>query len=151
MASSAFIENISGLLIFQIGEMEFCTDLKLISAIMRPDEVKTDRSGNHLTHEFSEHKYMAVDFAGYYYLKPDKLLESSRILLLEVYGHKISFFVDKVLEIISLDKIFIEQSIEMQLSSDTNYVSFVMSIQGNRFYFPDYDRIAKEIHKVGVF
>lgn len=150
MSSSASIENISGLLIFQIGEIEFCTDLKLISAIMKPDEVKTDRSGNRLTHEFSERKYMTIDFASYYSLIPDKTLGSCRVLLLEVYGQKISFFVDKVLEIISLDKIFIEESVEMELLNDRDYLSYIMSIQGNRIYFPDYDRIAKEVHSVSV-
>jgi len=151
MSSSASIENISGLLIFQIGKMEFCTDLKLISAIMKPEEVKIDRMGNRLTHEFSERKYMTIDFAAFYSLESDKLLDSCRVLFLEVYGQKISFYVDKVLEIISLDKIFIEESVEMELSSDKDYISYIMSIQGNRFYFPDYDRIAKEVHTVGVF
>ena len=150
MSSSASIENISGLLIFQIGEKEFCTDLKLISAIMKPEEVKTDRVGNRLTHEFSERKYLTVNFAGYYSVEPDKTMDSCRVLFLEVYGQKISFYVDKVLEIISLDKIFIEESIEMEFSTARDYVSYEMSIQGNRFYFPDYDRIAKEVHAVSV-
>jgi chemotaxis signal transduction protein len=150
MSSSASIENISGLLIFQIGELEFCTDLKLISAIMKPDEVKTNRSGNRLTHEFSERKYMTIDFAAYYSLMSDKTLDSCRILFLEVYGQKISFFVDKVLEIISLDKIFIEESVGMELLTDRDYLSYIMSIQDDKFYFPDYDRIAKEVHSINA-
>ncbi len=151
MSPSPSIENISGLLIFQIGDMEFCTDLRLISAIMKPYEVKTDRLGNRLTHEFSERKYMTVDFAGYYTLEPAKELDSCRVLFLEIYGQKVSFYVDKVLEIISLDKIFIEESVEMELSTDLEYVSYVMSIQGKRFYFPDYDRISKEVHSFSSF
>ncbi len=151
MSSSALIENISGLLIFQIGNKEFCTDLKLISAIMRPEEVKTDRVGNRLTHEFSERKYMTIDFAEFFSLEPDKTLDSCRALFLEIYGQKISFYVDKVLEIISLDKIFIEESVEMELSVGEDYISSILSIQDKSFYFPDYDRIAKEVHSVGVF
>lgn len=151
MPSSALIENISGLLIFQIGDKEFCTDLKLVSAIMKPEEVKSDRRGNRLTHEFSDRKYMAIEFAEYYSTGPDKTLDSCRALFLEIYGQKISFYVDKVLEIISLDKIFIEESVEMELSTDKDYVSSILSIQGKRFFFPDYDRIAKEVHSVGVF
>ncbi len=151
MPSSASIENISGLLIFQLGDMEFCTDLKLISAIMKQGEVKTDRLGNRLTHEFSERRYMTVDFAGYYSLKPDKKLDSCRVLFLEVFGQKFSFFVDKVLEIISLDKIFIEESVEMEFSTDGEYISYIMSIQGKRFYFPDYGRIAKDVGSIAVY
>ncbi len=151
MSSSASIENISGLLIFQIGLLDFCTDLKLISAIMKPDEVKTDWLGNRLTHEFSERKYMTIDFAGYYSVEPDKKLESGRVLFLEIYGQKISFFVDKVLEIISLDKIFIEESVEMELSDDMDYISSVLSIQGNKYYFPDYSRISKDVHSISIF
>ncbi len=151
MSSSVSIENISGLLIFQIGNMEFCTDLKLISAIMKPEEVKMDRLGNRLTNEFSERKYMTIDFAEYFSMKAAKMQDSCRVLFIEVYGQKISFYVDKVLEIISLDKIFIEESVEMELCSDKDYVSFVMSIQDKRFYFPDYSRIAREVHTVVVF
>jgi len=145
MPAGKSIENISGLLIFQIGDKEFCVDLKLITAIMKPGEIKTERRGKKLTSEFSEQQYRIIDFAAFYSLYLNNISDSSRVLFLEIYGQKVSFYVDKVMEIISLDKIFIEESVQMVHEQRIDYVGYVMGIQDRKYYFPDFDRIAKEI------
>jgi chemotaxis signal transduction protein len=139
------LENISGLLIFQIANFEFCTDLKQVSAIMKPDEVKNNLGAlTDFSYNFLNQDYLLIDFSNLYTLKVSSNNSSSRILFLEVFGTTISFYVDKVIEIISLDKIFIESSVDIQPSPGINYVGSVMSIQNRNFYFPDYEKIAKE-------
>ncbi len=145
MSTLKSIENISGLLIFQIGGKEFCVDLQLVTAILKPSEIKTERREKRLTNEFSEQQYRVIDFASFYSLYVDKLSESSRVLFMEIYGQKVSFYADKVMEIISLDKIFIEESVEMIPEHEIDYISFEMNIQDRKYYFPDFDRIAKQL------
>ncbi len=143
------LENISGLLIFQIANFEFCTDLKQVSAIMKPDEVKNNLGAlTDFSYNFLNQDYLLIDFSNLYTLKVSSNNSSSRILFLEVFGTTISFYVDKVIEIISLDKIFIESSVDIQPSPGINYVGSVMSIQNRNFYFPDYEKIAKEVRRI---
>lgn len=142
------LENISGLLIFQISNSEFCTDLRQITGITRRDEVKTNLDmASGFSYNFLNQEYLCIDFAELFSLKASSNMDSSRILFLEVFGKLISFHVDKVLEIISLDEIFIENSVDLQPSSGNDYVSSVMKIQNRNFYFPDYEKIAKEVRR----
>jgi chemotaxis signal transduction protein len=145
LAAAPSIENIAGLLIFQIADIEFCTDLKLITGIKKSNEVT---SGSEVMTDLSDNQeYSIIDFADLYkvHLKDDN--ESARILLLQIYGNTVSFYVDRVTEIISLDKLFIEQSIRMQPSCGIEYISSIMTIQNRSFYFPDYGLIARQVQK----
>jgi len=137
------LESISGLLVFQIAGIEFCTDLKLITGIKKTAEVKCNSGG--LIDTSDNHNYLLIEFSNLFNLKVKKKTESTRVLLLEVYGNAISFFVDKVTAIISLDKIFIENSIDIKPCNNINYVSSVLTIQDCNYYFPDYGEISKEI------
>jgi chemotaxis signal transduction protein len=150
MSASVSLGNISGLLIFQIAEKEFCTDLKPVTAIMKPGEIKFHTRGLRHTNVDPDQKYTAIDFAGFYSLKNEKSIDSSRVLYLELFGQKISFNVDKVMEIISLDKLFIEESIRMELADKLDYVDYILSIKQNKYYFPDFARIVREMRFMSV-
>ncbi len=146
MVPATSIENISGILIFQIADIEFCTDLKYVSAILKPNEIKhrnyiTDKN----TYSFSDLKYMRLEFDKFYSLQTNINTDTSRVIFLEVYGKKLFFYVDKVNEIITLDGIFIENSVEMKLDTGKEYVRSIMSIQKRDLFFPDFERIAREI------
>lgn len=150
MSAPVSLGNISGLLIFQIAKKEFCTDLKPVTAILKPGEYKVHNRGYKPTRIVPDQNHTPIDFAGFYSLKNDNSLDSTRVLYLELYGQKISFYVDKVMEIISLDKLFIEESIRMELTDGLDYVNYILSIQQNKYYFPDFARIVREVRLMSV-
>lgn len=141
-------ESIPGLLIFEVDDMIFCTDIRMITVIQKPEEIEWGGSVNSrdLTKlNFRGEVYNIINFNRMMKLKRKSIVIDSRILLLDVFERKIAFFVDKVNEMLSLDKLFIEKSINYVPAENIDYVSGILNFQNKSCYFPDYARIVKEV------
>ncbi len=144
---TSFDESVPGLLIFEVGGMKFCTDLRIITVVLKPDEIEQiqsiDSEGS-TTILYNNQEYKLIHFNRLVNLEDVKNIYDSRIILLSIYEKRIAFFVDRVTEILSLDKIFIEESIDYKPNLEIDYVCGVLKFQNRTCYFPDYERIAKE-------
>jgi chemotaxis signal transduction protein len=143
-------ETIPALLIFEVGEMEFCTDMRLIFVVLKPDEInRIGSSGSEINDgyiQYNDVKYKLIDFNQILNLGYRRNLYDSRVILMNVHGKKFAFFVDRVKEIISLDKQFIEESIEYNPYNETDFITAILNFRNETCYLPDYDWIANEMN-----
>lgn len=147
MHTETFIENIEGLLMFDIGEMTFCTDISLITVILKPeDAVIQELNGTELNEaqiQFNGTDYKLINLHQVLNLGLRRNIYNSRIILLDIKNKKLAFFADRINEILILDNLFIGEIAGFKSCTDTDYISGMLNIQNTICYFPDYERIAK--------
>ena len=146
---NSFDESVPGLLIFEIGRMKFCTDLRMITVILKPDEIKQIQSidsENTAAVLYNNQEYNIIYFNRLVNLEEIKDIYASRLILLDIYDKKIALLVDKVTEILSIDKAFIEESINYNPNSDIEYINGILKFQNMTCYLPDYKKITKGLN-----
>ena len=146
------IEGIKGLLIYKIDEIEYCSDIQNIAAIIRTEEVKQNTRQNYLSQIGHNHSfYSIIDLHKIYKSKPIKQTNSIRIILHEMFGKYFCFFADEVMEILSTDKIFLEKSIDLIPYSGESMIKYIFQYQNRNIYIPDFESITKSLHKLNEF
>jgi chemotaxis signal transduction protein len=146
------IEGIKGVLIYKIGESEFCTDIQYIAAVKRIDEIKQNAGQNYISQiEYNQSVFSIIDLHKIYKVKPIKQTVSSMIILHEMYGKNFCFFVDMVIEIISTDKFFLEDSTDLIPYPGDSMIKYILKFQKREIYMPDFERITKSLHKLNEF
>jgi len=143
------LEGIKGLLIYEIADMEFCSDVKNIVAIIKMEEVEQLKKYNSL-HQILYHQsvFITIDLRKIYGLKPNKLTKNIRIILHEMFGKRFCFLADNVIEILTTDSMFIDTSLDLIPYSDKNFIKNILKYHNRRIYLPDFEKITKELHKI---
>lgn len=143
----SFLRSINGLLIFSIGEHEFCIDISRVSAIIKPEEEK---------------KYYEI------YLKEMDLLKlyngsfpvfnskiffgaengewtsDSRIILINCRHLVISLRADKVIEVISLIKTDDKNLLEAEIYSSDDYLIGKVKFENRNWLYPNIDKVCSQ-------
>ena len=143
------LEGIKGLLIYKIADKEFCSDVKDIVAILKPDEIVQMKNQNKL-HQilFNQLIFSTIDLHKIYGLKPLKMTENIRIILHEMFGKRFCFLVDSVVEILTTDRIFIDNSLDLIPYSDKSFIRSILKYRESNIYLPDFEKITKELYKI---
>ncbi len=143
--SSALFKATHGIVTFKIGDLEYCTSLDIIDSIIKSDELNqlAYLSGERII--YKNEKYTLIK-----HFRSSKELfnrknPEERIILINIFGKRVAYTVDKIIEILALDQIFIEKSLDFKPTTQIPYVSGILKFQGETIYFPDYERIAKEL------
>jgi purine-binding chemotaxis protein CheW len=144
---STIIEDLTGLVIFEIGSAEFCVDIKDVAAILNPNELDKfeeiyDQASSKLMLEnliiptVSLHKYIG--------LPESKIMRDTRLLLLEFNNNKFGFFVEKIKEIVTVDKEFKNDALKFYPEKEKEYVIGTLKYEGKSLAMPDYIKILSE-------
>jgi chemotaxis signal transduction protein len=146
------VEGIKGLLIYKIDHTEYCSDIQNVAAIIRTDEVKQFTNQNYLSQiEFDHSVFSIIDMHKIYETKPLKQTNSNRLILHEIYGKNFCFFVDKVLEILSTDRLFMEKSMDFLPCTGKSLIRYILKYQKRNIFFPDFEKITKSLYKLNDF
>ena len=100
------LEEIKDIIVFEISDIDYCTFIKDISAIINPSN---KYANNSFDSDLSSVQFEATDITVF---NLSKILNNdyvpinnhSRILIIEMFGQKYGFLVNRIKEIISLDK-----------------------------------------------
>lgn len=135
------LEAILDLVVFLLSDREYCADTKKIVAILKPEEISFDlenRTGKVLVRDNKE--YLLTNVKKFLKLKEEKFSNSTRVILLESDGLKILFYVDQVLEIISIHtgSALIVQNEPLE----DEFIEMVIEYEHRRFELPDYHKMA---------
>ena len=143
------LEGIKGLLIYKIADMEFCSDVKDIVAILKPDEIVQMKNQNKL-HQilFNQSIFEAIDLHKIYGMKQVIMTDNIRIILHEMFGSRFCFFVDNVIEILTTDRMFIDNKLDLIPYSDKSFIKSILKYQNRNIYLPDFEKITKELDKI---
>jgi chemotaxis signal transduction protein len=140
---TALIESMTGLVIFEMGGREFCADIRHISAIINPAELKQEEnlhaevdpyiSINNLNIPvISIHKYFSLE------IKPEK--EDQRVLIVEPDDILFCFFVERVKEIFTMNKDF-KDKLTFTPGKENEFLAGILYYENRTLYMPDFNKI----------
>lgn len=150
MANPAtIVDNLTGLVIFEINNNEYCLDINDVSAIINPNELEDGLNLNPI-----ETKKIKIDeilipiidlykFGGLGQISLN-LNKDTRILIIELIDKKIGFFVDKIKEIITIDIEFKTNALRILPEKENSYLIGKLKYEGRQLSFPDLNRIIAE-------
>ncbi len=143
------LEGLRGLVIFDIAEQEFCSDINNVLAIIRINEAKFWNVERFLTDiEFNKVVFRVVDIHGIYGFNPVRITDSTRIMLFELFGKKFCFIVDRVIEMLTTDRIFIEKSLDIVQDTDKGHSRGILKYQKRNIFIPNFEKICKDLNSI---
>jgi len=145
--------RIPGLLIFQINNYEFCVDHQQVQDIMKFTDVDTiDKK--RLTSEIvsSQARYTLVNIHGILEFPNVSFGNDSRLFLIDTFGKKFGFIVDKVIELISMTELFLDNTFDFAIPHEGKQrFSGVLKFKNRRIMMINLEKITKDFDKVVEF
>lgn len=136
------LELILDLVIFQIEGKEYCADTRRVNAILKPEEIayvagiKTIRSALILR---DNKEYVLINLRKFLNLPEQKFSTETRAVLMELDDQRIAFFVDRVIEIISLD---VNSAYVQKVSGEEDFINSIIRYEQRDFLVPDFKKIS---------
>lgn len=144
----SLISDVPGLIIFNIGDKEFCIDIKNVKAILKSsdlDDFVSDINVNQYLYKF-DRSYLLIDLRKLF--KSGKKNNGSLLIVCQIFASNIAFIVDNVKEFLTLDLLFLEKAVELFEYEGDQYIRWILKFQERNIYFPDYDKIAKNLDRI---
>jgi chemotaxis signal transduction protein len=140
------IDTLTGLVVFALDGKEYCADIKDISAIINPNELKesVNLRVNKPVIRINDLQIPIVNLHKYFGLKESGIESDKRILTVEPENNIFGFMVDKVKEIFTMNKEF-KNKIEFIPFDKESYLIGVLNYEGRSLYLPDFNTVYKSI------
>jgi chemotaxis signal transduction protein len=149
------LEEIKDIIVFEISDIDYCTFIKDITAIINPltkypnvlfnsDLSSVQFEGNFLT-IFNLSKILDE--------KCVEINSHSRILIIEMGGQKYGFLVNRIKEIISLDKNYSSINLHFDKNNTDNskFCSGIIEFEGSKYKMLDCPKlIDRYIEKISI-
>ncbi len=145
------LKEFEGLVIFEIANFEYCSDIKNVAAILDNNEISRLNQHDLKIIEYHKLNFNIVDLHGLYNNTPIKKSVKTRLILCEMFNKRFCFYVDCVKEIISIDKIFFEKSLKIINYSVKNFIKFKLKYQDRVIFIPDFEKISNYINELNNF
>ena len=143
----------SGLIVFEINDFEFCIDHQFVREIMKftgGDSISKNRINSVVISP--EAKYTLVNIHGILEFPNVTFGENSRLILIDTFGKKFGFIVDKVTELISVNELFLDSALDFAISQEKRQrFSGVLKFRDRRILMLNLETITKEFEKVTEF
>ena len=140
------IQAISGLLIFNYSNEEFCIDLECLNEVRNIDETIINVKKNREAVIFlDKHEYKLIQLhkiLGYLKLTTSP---GNRIIFIEIFNKKIAFMVERINEILTTEFLLVEDNLSMEIKALKKYIKSVIKFQGRSIFTLDFEKICKEL------
>ncbi|MDR3609528.1 MAG: chemotaxis protein CheW [Ignavibacteriaceae bacterium] len=141
-------ESLTGLVVFEISEMEFCTDIKNVSAIINPNELNQPSLFD--SHEpkiqINDLIIQIIDIHKFFGVEHKSNSKDKRIIIVENQDKTFGFFVERVKEIFSMSKGF-KSKLKFSTSDENEFLLGKLNYEGRQLFIPDFSKIASDILK----
>ncbi len=136
------MQNIKGLVTFEISGQVFCADIQDITGIINPAELDQEENinSNHPYIELGSVKIPLIDINKTYGFVPKDRTENARILIVEVKKELIGFFVEKVDHVYSIDN-EMQEKMEFTECKRILYLSGILKYQKMNMFLLDLQNI----------
>ena len=145
--------RLPGLLVFEVNNFKFCIDHQCIREIMKFIDVDSV-SKNRVTSEVisSGAKYTLVNIHGILEFPNVSYGKDSRLILIDKFGKKFGFIVDKVVEVIPTTELFSDSALDFAISPEEKQrFSGVLKFRNKRIMMLNLEKITREFDKVIEF
>jgi len=132
------MQNIKGLVTFEIAGQVFCADIQDITGIINPAELNQDKNINSIQPyiELGSVKIPLIDINKIYGFQEKERTENARILVVEVQSRLIGFFVERVDHVYSIDN-EMEDKMEFTECKRILYLSGILKYQKMNMFLLD--------------
>jgi purine-binding chemotaxis protein CheW len=136
------MQNIKGLVTFEISGQVFCADIQDITGIINPAELDQEENinSNHPYIELGSVKIPLIDINKTFGFVPKDRTENARILIVEVKKEIIGFFVEKVDHVYSIDN-EMQEKMEFTECKRILYLSGILKYQKMNMFLLDLQNI----------
>lgn len=142
MINKMNIERLTGLVIFELAGKEFCADIRDISAIINPTELyQQNLSEVENKIEINNMTIPLVDLYQIYGLRKNDTDGEKRILVVEIKNKLVGFFVEKVKEILTSSKEFLD-NLKFIPYEGKEYLNGALTYEGRKLFLPDLEKLA---------
>ncbi len=138
--------GIEGLLIFQINDREYCSDIKYISGVLKIEEANNPgykSRGGFL--DFKDINYKLIDIYKILKTRPCRISPFSKVLLFETFGSHFGFLADRIIEILTIDSIFLENSLDFHPLPEVEFINGELIFQDRKILYLDFEKISKTL------
>ncbi|MFO7445639.1 MAG: chemotaxis protein CheW [Ignavibacteriaceae bacterium] len=142
---SALIDTMTGLVIFEVSEQEFCADIRHISAIINPLELNLK---DNLQSDIEKRIHInnisipLIPFNKFYGIEAKLKGDDQRILIVEPDDILFGFYVDKVKEIFTMSREF-KDKLTFSSTKEKEYLAGIINYEGRTLYLPDFEQIVE--------
>jgi chemotaxis signal transduction protein len=141
------VEKLTGLVIFEVANQEFCVDIKDLSAILNPTELKQKIPVNaeeDIKVNIREQSISILSFKKMFGFKQKEThLEDLRILVVELNNKIFGLLVEKVKEVFTMTRELKKNMKFIPLKGKTNLLG-VLRYEGRSIYVPDINKLMVE-------
>lgn len=144
--NQSLLLGVEGLLIFEINEQEYCSDMKYVTSILNLNEILSDSKKAPKT-EIHVHggAYRFINIIKILNYEDIKPREEARIILFEMFQRKFGFIVNKVNEILTTEEIFINKSLDLVLGSKKKFIKGYLIFENRKILLIDFESITKDL------
>ncbi len=142
------MDNLKGLLVFYLGDLEFCADIKDISTTIKVDKLGNNYPVSRLDNlklMINKSEVQIINLHQIFGITLTKFDEDTRIFLYEKDNNRFGFFVDNVSELLTIDR-KITKHLEFIPPQNNDFLLSIIRFEGRLLYLPDYLKIAQ--HKL---
>jgi purine-binding chemotaxis protein CheW len=141
-------ESLTGLVVFEISDLEFCTDIKNVSAIINPVELNQTSlfDDKDPCIKINDLVISVIDLHKMLKVEHKIISKDSRILLMEVEEKVFGFIVERVKEIFSMSKGF-KSKLKFSSSYDNEFLLGKLIYESRQLFVPDFGKIASAMLK----
>ena len=142
------------LVTFEVGEEEFAVDILAVQEINRMMQItRVPQSPDEVEGVINLRGRIVpvVDLRKRFALDQQETDSESRIIVVEVSGRTVGFVVDRVHEVLRIDRNIVEPAPAMATSVDSDYIQGVGKLEDRLLILIDLDRLfnAEELAKLG--
>jgi purine-binding chemotaxis protein CheW len=136
-------ESLTGLVVFEISDMEFCTDIKNVSAIINPDELNQPSlfAATDPKIQINDLIIPIIDIHKFFGVEHKSKSKDNRIVLVEINDKVFGFLVESVKEIFSMSKGF-KSKLKYSNGYENDYLLGKLDYESRRLLIPDFSKIA---------
>lgn len=149
------LEEIRDIIVFEISNIDYCTFIKDITAIINPT---LKYSSNNFKSELSNIYFEGIDIPVY---NLSKILNNnyipiddhSRVFVIEMGGQKYGFLVNRIKEIISIDKNYSNINLNFTKRNDENktFYSGILDFEGSKYKMLDCSKVVDHFSEKNIF
>ena len=142
------MDNLKGLLVFYLGDLEFCADIKDITTTIKVDKLGNNYPVSRLDNlklMINKSEVQIINLHQIFGITLTKFDQDTRIFLYEKDNNRFGFFVDNVSELLTIDR-KITKHLEFIPPQNNEFLLSIIKFEGRLLYLPDYLKIAQ--HKL---
>ncbi len=148
--SYSFIDDLlvtpTGLLIFSFSDNEYCLDIKNVVTVINSsdnDQEVFNIDEEHKAIKFRGERISLVDSVRLFLAGKPSLSKDKRIIIVSFQGHKLAFYSDRIIEIISINKKIADDLLYRETKFNT-FLSGAIEYEGRTIYALNLYQIIQE-------